>query len=149
MTINNLGQTMSELIVCKTCQRSISALAEACPGCGAPNAWRHEAIQHFLSVKDKLVAKPFTYEAGRATLVGQTAPGRPWWSVALALLAFLSVALAWVVGAYLWFGFGSVLAVVLWSHKRKCDWFKADLAQRSWESTDEKLWAPVRSSLGL
>jgi hypothetical protein len=141
---------MNHLITCKTCEKQLAALAETCPGCGAPNDWVHEDIQRFISAGATVpTARPFTYSNNKTHLSGQTAPRSPLWAWVVSALLFLASMLGFVLlGWVATFVLGGLCIVVL-RLTQTTDYFQADLQARSWSSSNDRFWLPVRQLLKL
>lgn len=133
------------LVKCSACSKDISALATACPGCGAPNMWVHPSITQFLSVKDQTgVAKKFKFWSNKIEIWGETEPSLSWWKV---LLFFLLV--PGLFAGLLGIIFVTVVYVMVLYVYGKKKQFKANLHTGTWQSNDEKFWQPVRAILKI
>jgi hypothetical protein len=141
---------MSGLISCKTCSGQLAALADACPACGAPNDWVHEDIRRFISEGPKIATtKSFNYSNTKTTLTGQTASRSPVWAWALGAVVFLAA----MVGFFMWGIWATLLlgalAGLVIKLPARPDYFQADLQARTWTSSNERFWRPVRQLLKL
>lgn len=141
---------MNELIECKTCGKAIASLAEACPSCGAPNDWLHPDIAHFLSIKDATgISRPFNYTTTKTTVSGQTAAKPPVWAWVIAAMISGIAAFLFMLSGFLWAFIVGVFAAVVLNSTRRFDHFHADVANRSWTSSNDRFWKPVRVVLKL
>ncbi len=140
-----------ELIECAACSRAISPLAEACPGCGAPNSWQHPLITAFFTAKDKIgTSRPFTFRARKAKIWGETKSRAPLWAkIIMVLLGIIGT----VVGFTFWGVIGVLVAGVIAAipviAAARSERFSADLEARTWTSTNDDFWRPVKSKLLL
>lgn len=154
---NNYTNKMQEeikLIQCASCSKEISPLAAQCPNCGAPNEWIHPSIHDFLKVKDQTgISRPFTFQWNKSDIWGESKPkaNAVGWLIYAGLLP---LSLYWlfsygIIGALLCgAAIGVALQVVprVWGSQET---FKANVLKREWTSSNEKYWAPVKSSLKL
>ncbi|MFM9902156.1 MAG: hypothetical protein ACKVOT_14185 [Polaromonas sp.] len=141
---------MNELIDCKTCKKPIACVAEICPSCGAPNDWLHPDVAHFLAVQGKIsVSKPFNFWHTKTTITGRTEASAPLW--ALLVAAFLGCA-----GVLMFLVFGFISAVVVFFFvfllllaTKRYQHFSADVVSRTWSSSNDRLWSPIKATLKL
>lgn len=141
---------MSELIKCNTCGQAIASLAQSCPSCGAPNDWLHPDVVHFLSVKDATgISKKFFYTHTKTTIAGQTEASSPVWAwVIAAVICAIGGVLTLMLGIVAMLPVFLISFFVLLLTKR-ADHFHADVGNRTWSSSNEPLWKPVRVTLKL
>ena len=138
------------LIDCKTCGGKLAALAEACPGCGAPNDWMHEDIQRFVEASSAVAtSRPFSYSQSKTTLSGQTELRTPIWAWMLAAFVCLASTLAFFFFPLWAVLIGGAACGVILKGTQRADYFQADLQARTWVSSNERFWQPVRQMLRL
>lgn len=138
------------LIECKTCGHQISDRAEACPSCGEPREWVHPEVASFVARAPEITtALPFTVQANKTEVFGATEARTPAWAWVVAIAVFLAsfpAQQAWGTIAAAACGFCAVLLVI---KTKTSESFHADLASRTWSSTDDYFWKPVRDALQL
>ncbi len=140
-----------KLIQCKACDRPISPLAEACPQCGAPNSWRHPLIDAFYVAKDAIgTSRPFTFRSNKTKIWGETKAQAPlraklFAALVLVVVGLPAIAIWGIVGAFV-AGAMSVVPIIVMGRSEK---FSADLDARTWTSSNDVFWRPVKEKLQL
>lgn len=141
---------MNDLIECKACKKPLACLAVACPSCGAPNDWVHPDLARFRTGKDATgISKPFTFTTTKTTIAGQTKAKAPLWAWFIAVAMWMASAFAFVTAGFFWMMAWSAGAAFVLLASRRADHFVADVVAKTWSSSNEKLWWPVRLALGL
>jgi hypothetical protein len=151
----------SDLTDCKACATRISILADKCPSCGAPNDWIHPDIKRLLEVRSEIgTAEKFKLEWNNIEAWGKTRKKTSRLVSFLALLIFLGIYLPLgflgtigkglgPINIFLVIGLALLMVVLLDPLFGKNKVFHANLQARSWTSSDDSFWQPVRSVLGF
>lgn len=138
------------LIECDSCQKSISPLADNCVGCGAPITWVHPKIKEFDdNINSWKTDKPFNYECNKSEMIGNTVPKLSifekiivvFMAISIIIFAFrMPFFLNIIIGAG--FGAGIVWYRSKWGVKQ---WFRVNLQNNEWESSNDVYWKNVKS----
>lgn len=132
------------LIRCEACSREISTLAAQCPGCGAPNTWIHPDIRKFIDAKDKIntVAK-FEFQYNKVEIWGTSVSTVKWWFwVVTGILVFAGFVFGVVPGLIF-------VGIAWYIIEKKKQQFRANLQDRTWQSSNDEFWRPVKAALNL
>lgn len=148
------AESMNQLITCAACGNSIAPLAASCPKCGAPNDWQHPDIKAFLDGAPRLaVSRPCYFWNSKNEVWGETRVRYAWWAWLIsALVLIIAVGYATIFSGSVLSFFGSLLAAsvvaaVVMKGAAIKDTFRADLVRRTWSSTNDVFWQPVKASL--
>lgn len=95
-----------------------------------------------------MTSRPFSYWHNKFEVWGETKSRAPWWAYVLSVL-IIAGAMIWALlgGSTWWMLALSGLAGAVLALSGRKDSFKADLRTKTWVSSNEKLWRPVRDFL--
>jgi hypothetical protein len=133
---------------CSACGRNIAKQAESCPGCGAPNTWRHAEISRFFkSIASFDFERSVKIEFRKYVLTGvDTKKSAGPQSVASFANRFGMIG---SFGAVITADFGRQM-LNNWA-QQKVKAFRIDFSTTppSWGSTDDEWWIDVKIFFGL
>lgn len=166
-----MNTTSIELIDCPACGKKIAGTAQVCPGCGAPNTWKHPEVLRIWSQIESgefETARQWRYNSDRTAIWGYT-EGRlseasrtmVWVAGAVGFLVFLlqfaispsSVGVAWLLiypGAFA-YGMAWYRGIEDKINPSLQESFKITIADgvAVWQSNNDQFWKPLRDKLQL
>ena len=148
------------LIGCKACSKNISVLADKCPACGAPNDWVHPDVTKFINNDNIDTSERFTYRWNKAEVWGQTGTKVPTRVMVIGVLIFLAIYfplgffgsfgfLFGPINIFIVIGFGFVFGLILTAMYGERKTFHANLLDRTWTSSADQFWYPIKAFLDL
>jgi hypothetical protein len=145
--------SVSRLIPCSECGRSIAKEAAACPGCGAPNKWAHPEIRRFLRCLHRFDHLPrFNIHWERYVLAGvDEASHRTAQRTCNTVGSFGILAPISVTGLVTLAGFHVGSQLLQGWATRRVKAFRIDFRTSPpiWASTDDDWWSEILDFFGL